>query len=59
MYFSDDITTWEEKKEIKVQWLKVEREDEGLCSSRPQLAAFLLAFRDPLIEELVVIEDSQ
>jgi len=34
--------------------LKVGREKEGYSSNRPELAAFLLALRDTLIEELLL-----
>ena len=39
------------KRKRKRQQCKVGREEEGSCSNRPELAAFLLALRDTPIEE--------
>jgi len=39
------------RRKNKKQQCKVGREEEGSSSSRPELAAFLLALRDTLIEE--------
>jgi len=39
------------RRKKKKQQCKVEREEEGFSSHRPELAAFLLALRDTLIEE--------
>jgi len=36
------------------QQCKVGREEEGSSSNRPELAAFLLALRDTLIDELLL-----
>jgi len=44
----------------KKQQCKVRREDEGSSSNRPELATFLLALRDTLIEEpLLYLCDNQ
>jgi len=45
---------WEQdimRRKKKKQQCKVGREEEGSSSNRPELAAFLLALRDTLIEE--------
>jgi len=45
---------WEQdimRTKKKKQQCKVGREEEGSSSNRPELAAFLLALRDTLIEE--------
>jgi len=39
------------RRQRKKQQCKVGREEEGSSSNRPELAAFLLALRDTLIEE--------
>jgi len=39
------------RRKQKKQQCKVGREEEGSSSNRPELAAFLLALRDMLIEE--------
>ena len=48
------------RKKRKKQQCKVGREEEGSSSNRPELAAFLLALRDTLIEEpLLYLCDNQ
>ena len=48
------------RRKKKKQQCKVRREEEGSSSNRPELAAFLLAFRDTLIEEpLLYLCDNQ
>jgi len=42
------------RRKKKEQQCKVGREEEGSSSNQPELAAFLLALRDTLIEELLL-----